>query len=886
MGLIHVSERAKKQLQLARAKDEAELSLALSQLKESRKRIRSVLKKFNDYRMEIFAMHADLHFVLTQMPQIIKERDQVVRTLRDLHTKIKTVKLTLRQTSRIELEFRANLRDALAKAELAEMQQSGHVQNPVVEAVREQAVEAKIAAIETSNAKANAEGAIEKCRKSEAMNTIAFDEMKQTGMDLKNAQDEALEASDAFASTTEGDSTYKLREKENLEAQDSVENLRKLFTTKKQKARAANIAVAKTCSMAEFMEMEAATVHDQREEAIADMAGVKKGAKENGDKQVLSAASDANVALRTILDANSFTGMTGVSSTGGAESDEETGSAGTGGDGVPMAPSMDTAHEQQEADQAESDAKKAELNEKANEKADAKKEQMKLNATDAVAKAEREDAQASNASATIDEELKGPDAEFVNKSVERVREDAEAAAAERKLNGEVKKVELASEMSQDALMRNLVQSTKEALKADQALHKGAHNATVYSFKVPKKHCLTCNKHKATMNMSRSAAKASELSDAAGLTSRSVDHRMQVAKMQVELNARRAQTELDEAVASQIKLLEKRVNKSNDKADKTLLLKEPAEANLTEAAYTAKEMKIKASEAKAKFVEARGKYQVALKEEENQKAELAKKEREWKARVEEKKQKVTNSRVEVVESQTNEEKKKLTKNKARMEVLKFKNPYRIEHARARANLSEAEIFMEEARNAEKLANRTLKMVTNEFKLAEYHHSRWSEKLRKRFGYKEQDMEGGTPAGVHGLNEYVEHSPTGATGMAKLSPEDLKEMEASPDDVGDLATGSTGASGTTGATGNNNSPSLHKIFSNHLSGATGVRFKSVTTGSTGDAGIVDVETTEDNLNDDQANEVDTVKKIANKGYALITKYSDAHKLLVDVANKKDE
>ena len=134
-------------------------------------------------------------------------------------------------------------------------------------------------------------------------------------------------------------------------------------------------------------------------------------------------------------------------------------------------------------------------------------------------------------------------------------------------------------------------------------------------------------------------------------------------------------------------------------------------------------------------------------------------------------------------------------------------------RARANLSEAEIFMEEARNAERLANRTLKMVTNEFKLAEYHHSRWSEKLRKRFGYKEQDMEGGTPAGVRGLNEYVEHSPTGATGMAKLSPEDLKEMEASPDDIGDLATGSTGASGTTGAsgaTGNNNSPSLHKIF----------------------------------------------------------------------------
>ena len=144
-----------------------------------------------------------------------------------------------------------------------------------------------------------------------------------------------------------------------------------------------------------------------------------------------------------------------------------------------------------------------------------------------------------------------------------------------------------------------------------------------------------------------------------------------------------------------------------------------------------------------------------------------------------------------------------------------------------------------------------------------------------------MEGGTPAGVRGLEtNMLNHSPTGATGMAKLSPEDLKEMEASPDDIEDLATGSTGASGTTVQVVQLETT----IF--HLSGATGVRFKSVTTGSTGDAGIVDVETTEDNLNDDQANEVDTVKKIANKGYALITKYSDAHKLLVDVANKKDE
>merc|ERR1711968_350335 len=662
--LVHIGEHAKEQLRLARAKDEAELSLALSKLKASRKRVRELLKKYNFFRMEIFANHADLHFVLSHTPQDVSSRDKIRNTLRVLHNQLKTVKLTLRYAARIELEFRANLRDSLAKAELAEIQESGHVQNAVVEDVREQAVEAKLAAIESTNSKADAEGALEKCRKQEALNTIAFDDFKQTGMKLKDAIEDAVEASDALAGTAANDAVYALRRKESDQASDAVALLRKLLESKVAKARNANVAVAKSCALAEFMEMEAATARDEEEDAKADISEAKNIAATKSDKQVVSKASDANDAMERILDAKSHTGMTGVSGetgvseTGSAETGAaETGASERGLGDVQMVPSIDRAHEQSEADEAESAAKKAQQNEKAQEKAEARKEQMKTNATSDLAQLESANQRQANASSTLDEELKGPDAEYVNKSVERIKEDAEAAAVERKLNANVKKVELASEMSQDALMRNLVHSTKDALVADTALHRGPHNATVYSFNVPKSNCMTCKKHKEAMRMSRGAAKASELAEAAGLTSRSIDHRMQVAKMQVELNARRAQTELDEAVASQIKLLEKRVNKSNDKADAALLLKEPAEVNLTEATFTEKEMKAAANIAKAKFVEARSKYQLALKEEENQKAELAKREREWKARIETEKNNVAKTREAVAEKQRDEEKKK-------------------------------------------------------------------------------------------------------------------------------------------------------------------------------------------------------------------------------------
>ena len=647
----------------------------------------------------------------------------------------------------------------------------------MVEDVREQAVEAKLAAIESTNSKADAEGALEKCRKQEALNTIAFDDFKQTGMKLKDAIEDAVEASDALASTAESDAVYALRRKESDQASDAVALLRKLLKSKVAKARNANVAVAKTCALAEFLEMQAATARDEEEDAKADISEAKNVAQSKSDKEVISKASDKNDAMERILDAKSHTGMTGVSAETGVS---ETGAAETGaserglGD-VQMVPSIDKAHEQSEADEAESAAKKAQQNEKAQEKAEARKEQMKMNATNNIAQLESVNQRQTNASSTLDEELKGPDAEFVNKSVERIKEDAEAAAVERKLNGNVKKVELASEMSQDALMRNLVHSTKDALAADAALHRGPHNATIYSFNVPKSNCLTCKKHKETMRMSRGAAKASELAEAAGLTSRSIDHRMQVAKMQVELNARRAQTELDEAVASQIKRLEVRVNTSNDKADKALLLKDPAETKLADAELTEKEMRIAAAKAKVVFAEARGKYQVARSKEESQKAFLAKKEREWKEQIDAKKKRVAKDRDAVSGAQTSEEGKKSIKFQKRTEVLKFKNPFRIEHARAKVNASIAEGIVGEARQAVLEANKELSAVTAEFKSAQYHHSRWSEKLRKRFGYDENDIDG-APKALGVLSAYRGYEPTGATGIADLSPEDLAADDA--------------------------------------------------------------------------------------------------------------
>ena len=136
--------------------------------------------------------------------------------------------------------------------------------------------------------------------------------------------------------------------------------------------------------------------------------------------------------------------------------------------------------------------------------------------------------------------------------------------------------------------------------------------------------------------------------------------------------------------------------------------------------------------------------------------------------------VAKDRAAVSDAQTSEEGKKSIKSQKRTEVLKFKNPFRIEHARAKVNASIAEGIVGEARQAVLEANKELSAVTAEFKSAQYHHSRWSEKLRKRFGYDENDIDG-APKALGVLSAYRGYEPTGATGIAKLSPEDLAEMK---------------------------------------------------------------------------------------------------------------
>merc|ERR1711871_1775541 len=322
-----------------------------------------------------------------------------------------------------------------------------------------------------------------------------------------------------------------------------------------------------------------------------------------------------------------------------------------------------------------------------------------------------------------------------------------------------------------------------------------------------------------------------------------------------------------------------------------------EIKLADAELTEKEMKIAAAKAKVIFVEARGKYQVALGKEEAQKAFLAKKEREWKEQIDAKKKRVAKGRAAVSDAQTSEEGKKSIKFKRRTDVLKFKNPFRIEHARAKVNASIAEGIVGEARQAVLEANKELSAVTAEFKSAQYHHSRWREKLRKRFGYDENDIDG-APKALGVLSAYRGYEPTGATGIAKLSPEDLAEMKPGANMIAkysDSLTGATGSDATagTGATGSDATAGTGATGGDATAGtgATGsetgpteLRFKSLENGRTSDSDDADNDGAD--LEGQEAEEINTARKLSNKGFLLISQYSDAHRSLVDAENNKDQ
>jgi hypothetical protein len=79
-------------------------------------------------------------------------------------------------------------------------------------------------------------------------------------------------------------------------------------------------------------------------------------------------------------------------------------------------------------------------------------------------------------------------------------EDADIKVTERSLDAKVKDAEMGMEAAQDHLLRSLVDGTRDVQKAQANLQKGPHNASVYTFDVPKSNCLTCGRHKVSSKM--------------------------------------------------------------------------------------------------------------------------------------------------------------------------------------------------------------------------------------------------------------------------------------------------------------------------------------------------------------------------------------------------
>ena len=104
--------------------------------------MREALAKFNDVRIQFFAEQADLHYVMANNDDDKKEINVVKTKLVALQSKVRAAKLNLRHTSRLEMEFRGKMRDALAQAEVSELVADKKAGNSVLESVRDAAKEA------------------------------------------------------------------------------------------------------------------------------------------------------------------------------------------------------------------------------------------------------------------------------------------------------------------------------------------------------------------------------------------------------------------------------------------------------------------------------------------------------------------------------------------------------------------------------------------------------------------------------------------------------------------------------------------------------------------------------------------------------------------------
>ena len=621
--------------------------------------MREALAKFNDVRIQFFAEQADLHYVMANNDDDKKEINVVKTKLVALQSKVRAAKLNLRHTSRLEMEFRGKMRDALAQAEVSELVADKKAGNSVLESVRDAAKEAQLDAIESSSEKENADAADSMCRKAAALNALARNEFKDAGISLSEREHELEDAVNAFASLDADVSAEdrKMR-KEAMEMAKrpvfhATEDLQRMNT----RARSSNKQQARACGVAEYQRSLATAAEDDAEESTSNIErteSVAKDSKYTAEKASIEGAARDSVALTAET---------------GAASDTK-----TGGEGESMkVPSMDKDKEENDAERAEAKEAAAARRAKASELAQSKMDQVRANLTRDQAAQSNADKAANAEAAMESKSLNREDDAFVNASVERKTEDADIRVTEHSVDAKVKDAEMGMEAAQDHLMRSLVDGSKGVMKAQSDLQKGPHNASIYTFDVPKSNCLTCGRHKSVVRDARLAAKASEKADAVGLTSRVVGQRLRVASIQAELNARRVQLKLNKDVAEHIRLLEKRVEKSASKAKLAIEEEEPSKNALVDAQSAESDAKIRANAARAAFEDAKGVYLVALKEEELQKSKLRAMEKKWKDDIDEKKKYAASAREAISTATTSEEEKKTLKSEARLELKKFANP---------------------------------------------------------------------------------------------------------------------------------------------------------------------------------------------------------------------
>ena len=149
----------------------------------------------------------------------------------------------------------------------------------------------------------------------------------------------------------------------------------------------------------------------------------------------------------------------------------------------------------------------------------------------------------------------------------------------------------------------------------------------------------------------------------------------------------------------------------------------------------------------------------------------------------------------------------------------------------------------------------------------------------------------------LSAYRGYEPTGATGIAKLSPEDLAEMKPGANLIAKYSDSVTAQQAVMPRLEQGQQAAMPRLEQGQqaamlqleqgqqaAAGPTELRFKSLENGRTSNSDDADKDGAD--LEGQEAEEIDTARKLSNKGFLLISQYSDAHRSLVDAENNKDQ